>query len=651
MKKIKRVVVIGVDAATLGYLTKFSRTGIMPHVGNLINDGFSTKSFSSPPAGTAMNWATISTGAHVGAHGVTAMAMHEPGDPFDKLKSGFFSNYCRAERLWESAERAGKKVILLKYPGSWPSTLSNGIQVEGFSDPDWNTLAIAPCLIHSTRTLGSCRGMTGPPSYALPWSNKLEPMPAKNWANLKQLLNSNALPPLEIMVKIRPTGGRLEVVLSGLLQGTRQTGYQILRLFENDNRDARGPHFLLKKGTWSQWFRKKFFTDKCGVVEGTFRCKLIDLSSDGKDIHLYSSQVFPTTGWTVPDNVGSKLLEKVGPFQEVCYLHALYARGWIDDTTLFEEMQYQSRWLGQAAKYLLSNAEWDMFITQCHWVDHMGHVYLGGTDPRCITYSSRREKLCREMMEKTYGLVDDFVGDIICQLDMSETLIVLTSDHGMLPVRSEIPPVNDILAQEGLLTYKRELMDSFFPLQTTGVKVIDWSKTKAAEVQGDYVYVNLKGREPHGIVEPRQRARVVDKIIEALLDYRNPETGDRVIALALPREEAAFMGLSGSGVGDVVYFARGQQSRPLSKINPIEQDTGQIWFTGNHHGYLHSVQFEEEQWTMLAATVFCGPNIRKGVSNKEIIHLVDIAPTISYLLGIPTPNRSEGRILWEAIDR
>lgn len=98
------------------------------------------------------------------------------------------------------------------------------------------------------------------------------------------------------------------------------------------------------------------------------------------------------------------------------------------------------------------------------------------------------------------------------------------------------------------------------------------------------------------------------------------------------------MGLSGPRVGDVVYFARGQQSRSLSKINPIEQDTGQVWFTGNHHGYLHSIQFEKEQWTMLAATVFCGPNIRKGVRNKEIIHLVDIAPTISYLLGIPTPK-------------
>ena len=234
---------------------------------------------------------------------------------------------------------------------------------------------------------------------------------------------------------------------------------------------------------------------------------------------------------------------------------------------------------------------------------------------------------------------------------MNETLLVLTSDHGMLPVRSEIPSVNDILAKRGLLFYKRELMDVLFPLQTTGIKAIDWTRTKAAEVQGNYIYVNLKGREPHGIVEPNEYDEVANKVIDALLSYRNPETQDNPVALALKRKEAGFMGLDTPRVGDVIYFAKGEQSKLLNKINPCDKNTGETWFTGNHHGYLHSIQFQEEEWTMRAVTVFCGPGVKKGIKNKDIINLVDIVPTISYLCGIMVPNKSEGRILWEIMNR
>ncbi|MGC9086715.1 MAG: hypothetical protein ACP5IT_11035, partial [Thermoproteota archaeon] len=45
-----------------------------------------------------------------------------------------------------------------------------------------------------------------------------------------------------------------------------------------------------------------------------------------------------------------------------------------------------------------------------------------------------------------------------------------------------------------------------------------------------------------------------------------------------------------------------------------------------------------------------GPGIKKGEELKKQVRLMDIAPTISYLLGINPPHTSEGRVLYEIFD-
>lgn len=61
---------------------------------------------------------------------------------------------------------------------------------------------------------------------------------------------------------------------------------------------------------------------------------------------------------------------------------------------------------------------------------------------------------------------------------------------------------------------------------------VDWTKTRAVAIRGDHIYLNLKGRNPSGIVDPADRYELEEQIISDLYNYRDPKTGRRVVALA-----------------------------------------------------------------------------------------------------------------------
>ena len=66
----------------------------------------------------------------------------------------------------------------------------------------------------------------------------------------------------------------------------------------------------------------------------------------------------------------------------------------------------------------------------------------------------------------------------------------------------------------------------------------DIKRSKAFPQRTIYIYVNLKGRDPGGIVEPADYEKVQQQIIDALYSYVDPATGKRPVALALTKKDA-----------------------------------------------------------------------------------------------------------------
>src|SRR6185295_15963473 len=132
----------------------------------------------------------------------------------------------------------------------------------------------------------------------------------------------------------------------------------------------------------------------------------------------------------------------------------------------------------------------------------------------------------------------------IVELADAETVVAVVSDHGGTPSGYSPVDVGDVLVHAGL-TVRRP-----------GTREIDWSRTRAAAIGLVHVFLNLAGREPGGIVPPEEYADVQRHVIDALLDYRHPATGERAFALAVTRADAEMINLWGELVGDVVYALR-----------------------------------------------------------------------------------------------
>ena len=86
------------------------------------------------------------------------------------------------------------------------------------------------------------------------------------------------------------------------------------------------------------------------------------------------------------------------------------------------------------------------------------------------------------------------------------------------------------------------------------MREIDWTKTRALAVRGGNIYINLKGRDPHGIVDPADQFELEERIMTDLYSLRDEKTGHRVCHLALRNRDAVLLGEGGPEGGDIIYF-------------------------------------------------------------------------------------------------
>jgi len=54
--------------------------------------------------------------------------------------------------------------------------------------------------------------------------------------------------------------------------------------------------------------------------------------------------------------------------------------------------------------------------------------------------------------------------------------------------------------------------------------------------------------------------------------------------------------------------------------------------------------------SVLATAIFAGPGIKRGLTREHPVHLVDIVPTVSHLMGIEPPRQCEGAVLYDIME-
>jgi len=625
-KPVKKAMVIGLDAPIPPRIYKYAKEGKLPTIGRLIREGVWGENCLVPlPTITPPNWTTITTGATLGTHGITCFNIPTPGAPLNEVHQAFNSAEVRAERMWTAAERAGKRTIVLNYPTTWPPTVKIGYQVggAGLSVNEWR------CGLHGEpqpmreiyATLAQAQVFT---TEALMEAGGVKMRKASGWRNMPK-----ASEYLEADLKLQYNAPRYRVedkTWHMLVMDTKGKGYD--RVLLSETKDAAKAFASLSVGEWTGNVEDVFETE-LGPKRAAFRCKLLALSEDAEEFRLFVTPICALSGWSYPESLAEEIKSKDGlpmPIQ------GAFALGLSDSETIKEAIELHHAWLADAAVYLLRNKPWDLYFMHAHCPDTMHHRFATQMDP--ATAKSPEEAEHWQGVELAlYQSLDRMIARILSAVDEEETLIIMTSDHGAKASTHRFTAFIP-LAQAGLLSFKGPEpgprgAQAGAPLARLA-RQIDWARTKAVQVGSCHIYVNLRGRDPDGIVEPGEEyEQVRDQVIKALYEYTDPETGKKPFTLALRREDARIIGLHGDRVGDVVFAISGDFGGQHGPHLPTTE-----WGIGSLRGLL----------------IMKGPGVKRNYIMKRTAWLMDIVPTICHLMDLPVPRDAEGAILYQALE-
>ncbi|MGI0090078.1 MAG: alkaline phosphatase family protein, partial [Nitrososphaerales archaeon] len=248
-----------------------------------------------------------------------------------------------------------------------------------------------------------------------------------------------------------------------------------------------------------------------------------------------------------------------------------------DELKIFKEVNEITRRQTEILKYLIKKEAWNLIATVYDSTDVIGHFFWHHLDANHPRYKLDKAKIYGPLVYEVYETLDRAVGELLPLFSEKDSVFVI-SDHGFGPVYHAVY-MNNWLIKNDYLRLKRSagtrfrklffdmgitsefLFNSVKKLHIVGTKTntysknskkvalakkltlstddIDWNES-LAYASGNYgpIYINLKGREPHGKVERGEKYEaLVDELTAKLRLIKNPKTGEQLIDLIYTKED------------------------------------------------------------------------------------------------------------------
>jgi predicted AlkP superfamily phosphohydrolase/phosphomutase len=270
-------------------------------------------------------------------------------------------------------------------------------------------------------------------------------------------------------------------------------------------------------------------------------------------------------------------------------------------------------------------------------------------------------------VDSTLGELFDDVGE--------ETTVYMGSDHGFGPIEKFLC-FNVWLIDEGLLVLKRDAMTLFkralFRLGLTpdlayrsamkmglahlrlsvgvtnrsklmrlanllmlSLEDVDWSRTVAFS-KGNYgqIFINVRGRDKHGIVEPgAEYERITCEVIAKLRGLVDPSSDQPLIG-PIWRREDLYTGPHIDEAPDIQFLPCDMTNKPLGTLDLTSNKfiTPVYGNSGDHR--MHGIMLGR------------GTELQRG-ARFQGARIIDFAPTILHSFGVEVPPDMDGRVLTE----
>ncbi len=334
---------------------------------------------------------------------------------------------------------------------------------------------------------------------------------------------------------------------------------------------------------------------------------------------------------------------------------------------------------GKAARQVLAEIDWEIGVVVFSPLDRASHQFWRHLDPHHPAQSPERAARFGDALREVYQACDREVGRLLEFLDADDSVFVV-SDHGFGPA-NRVFYLNQWLLEQGYLvlreppvgsshgsvigrlarplfwlnrvspTFRRlaepfkkraisnYVRDEYVQARAGGLVrinhlAVDWSRTRAYCPDEGALYLNLKGRDPEGVVEPGTNAEaMLDEIIAGLQAIPDPQTGEPV-PVQVRRKTEIYTGPYLDDAPELLVAMDSYATEVMAELG-----SGQLWSANPARSGTHTLE---------GLLIARGPGIRRG-SHLDA-GLMDIAPTVLHVAGLPILDEMDGKPLLELFE-
>jgi predicted AlkP superfamily phosphohydrolase/phosphomutase len=520
-----QVVVLGFDGMDPALVERWMDEGKLPEFARLRAEGTYRRLGTTNPPQSSVAWAGFATGHNAGAHGIFDFLRRDPKtympdfsmvetvaapDMWDvfgyqiPVSDPEVRGRRQGEPFWLAAERAHQRATVLRVPVTYPPDPVTHM-LSGLGVPDLLGT-------QGTYTLYTTRRVPG----------------AENGGRVK-LLRINPDGPIETDIEgpthpLDPAAGALTLPMS------------IVAADNGVDLDVDGENVHLETGQWSDWVPLEFNFVGVMDVRGMVR---FHLNQALPALSLYMSPIefdprAPAAPISAPPEYAAALAERIGRYHTLGMPEETWAlnQGHLGDDAWLDVVRGTLA-EGEAMLYdALDRRDTELVIKVFVQTDRVSHMFWRGIDsahPLHATTGARG----RGAIEWIYREADRIVGEARRRMRPGDRLIIV-SDHGFAPFRTAVN-VNRWLIEQGYLALRSGATQSA-PLFAE----VDWSRTRAYALGLNGLYINLSGREAHGIVAPDDVAALKQELIARLTALR--DASDTVAVLRVYDGAEVFVG-------------------------------------------------------------------------------------------------------------
>ncbi len=651
---INKMVILGFDGMDPVIVRDMVKKGKLPHIKKLMNRGTFSHMLSTAPPESPCAWSSFATGLDPGGHGIFGFLHKKPGTYLPSfnmttsknpekflnlfgytfpLDAGETILNRKGKPFWDYLQERDIFATVFKMPANYPpGEMRYGNSISGLGTPDvygQNGVFI----LYTTEEEEANREDSKGKYFRVfidEYSTFEGEIPGPD-NTFKLIKNDNAYLDMEGDQESEDPPRKIPA----------KTKIPFIAYLDRKHKTARidiqGKEILLKEGELSNWVELDFeLIPHIKSIKAIVRFFLLDLKDDKVRLFISAPCINPkdpAQPISSPAGYAEELAEKVGIFHTLGLPSDFNAIR--SNTFSLENYIVQSESVFKESKALFEfelerflQMKKSMLFFYFSSIDQGSHIYWALTDPKHPNYNAAESKRYGDQIGEMYHKFDKIVGDTVKKVPEG-THIMILSDHGFAPLRRKVS-INNILYDNKFIKFDEEpdYSDSYcIPLMA------DWEQTRAFSLGLNGIYLNISGREPSGIIEPGEKQEVMKNIQKLLLNYKDPDTGEKPVGKVFITEDIYAKDNLIMGPDILIGFNRGYALDSGTALGGLRKggavsDNKSRW-TGDHI-------IDPHQVPALLLTSFKLPV-------KKVPSIWDIAPTILKIFGIDDYDKMRGK--------